>query len=116
MSNINRFLKEPRETLALKLATIEEVLMEPFAGHDLTPRQSEIAYLLARGFTTSEIAKNLDIANSTVKTTIGRIGKKIKLRPREFPRAMARSIEAVLETRLSRPIIEIVKSPRPEEW
>ena len=102
---INRFLKEPRETLALKLATIEDILENPMAGQGLTPRQSEIARYLARGFTNKEIAKVLEIAESTVKTTIRRMSQKVKLRPREYARAMARSIEAVLETRLSRPIV-----------
>ncbi len=103
-ASVNRFLKEPRETLALKLATIEDILEDPMAGQGLTPRQSEIARYLARGFTNKEIAKVLEIAESTVKTTIRRMSKKVKLRPREYARAMARSIEAVLETRLSHSI------------
>ena len=104
MNDISRYLKEPRETLALKLITIEEILSDPMAGYGLTPRQSEIAFFLARGYKVSEIGRVLDIANSTVQTTIKRICKKVKVKPREFPRVMARSIEAVLETRLSHPI------------
>jgi predicted ATPase/DNA-binding SARP family transcriptional activator/DNA-binding CsgD family transcriptional regulator len=48
----------------------------------LTPRESEIAHLIARGLTNRSIASELSISERTVTTHVGRILKKLNLHSR----------------------------------
>ena len=55
---------------------------KPAAMDDLTSREVEALQLVARGFSNSEIAKQLSIAETTVKTNVARVLMKLDLRDR----------------------------------
>ncbi|GAB3666405.1 response regulator transcription factor [Actinocorallia lasiicapitis] len=58
---------------------------EPAAGgvtDELTPRESEVLLLVAKGMSNLEIASELVVSEATVKTHVGRILMKLNLRDR----------------------------------
>ena len=76
---------------ALLAPTITRRLVERFApraaspGHDLsalTPRESEVLGLIARGLSNAELAATLTLSEATVKTHVARILTKLGLRDR----------------------------------
>lgn len=60
-----------------------------------TPRELEVLALIAQGYTNDEIATDLVIALSTVKTHINNIYRKLGVRNRVQAAARARTLELV---------------------
>jgi DNA-binding NarL/FixJ family response regulator len=79
---------------ALLAPTVTRRLIEEFVSrprrdqphparlHSLTPREVEVARMIARGLSNGEIAEELVLAEQTVKTHVGRILSKLNLRDR----------------------------------
>ena len=68
---VERFVREPSPELR-----------RPAALDHLTDRESEILVLIARGLSNEEIGAELFISESTVKTHVGRVLRKLALRDR----------------------------------
>jgi DNA-binding NarL/FixJ family response regulator len=94
---------------ALLAPTITRRLIERFAPHDdqaatlhrdlstLTPRELDVLRLLAKGLSNAELAKKLQLSETTVKTHVTRILSKLNLRDR------AQAIVVAYETGLITP-------------
>lgn len=77
-----RSVVSPRATKAL-IDRIARAAPEAAAvAADLTGRERDVLALLARGFSNAEIARELFVAESTVKTHIGSMTRKIGVRDR----------------------------------
>ncbi len=64
-------------TIFLPLQAKHDASLAALKKYDLTPRQLEIASMIARGFGNSEIARTLEISKSTLKTHINNLYKKL---------------------------------------
>src|SRR5699024_12788781 len=69
---IDRLATSPQEENKAPAAILDE----------LTSREREVLVLMARGYTNSEIATELFVAEATVKTHVGRILAKLDARDR----------------------------------
>ena len=70
---IEEFIRRPPSTMAVRL---------PAALDDLTARELEVLGFMARGLSNAEIAKDLFVSETTVKTHVARILMKLDLRDR----------------------------------
>jgi DNA-binding NarL/FixJ family response regulator len=70
---IEEFIRRPPSTVATPL---------PAALEDLTARELEVLGFMARGLSNAEIAKDLFVSETTVKTHVARILMKLDLRDR----------------------------------
>jgi len=77
-----RVVISDRLTELLARALREETRPRSVAESGLTERESEILKLLARGYSNKVIARELDIAEGTIKVHVKHILKKLKLRSR----------------------------------
>jgi DNA-binding NarL/FixJ family response regulator len=92
---------------ALLAPSVTRRLIEEFAKRaptasrdelaELTDREREVLVLMARGLSNSEIARSLFVAETTVKTHVGRILGKLRLRDR------AQAVVLAYESGLVRP-------------
>jgi two-component system, NarL family, sensor kinase len=64
-----------------ELNTLGE-LLDSSVAQDLTPKETEVLKLIAKGLTNKAIAKELDIAEKTVKTHVSSILSKLNLKTR----------------------------------
>jgi DNA-binding CsgD family transcriptional regulator len=81
-----------------KVRAIEQIIEDPFAGRGLSPRQAEIAGMVARGQSIAEISDELMIAKNTVKKTLQNARYRLNLEPGQSLSALLiQQITAVLD-------------------
>jgi len=68
--------------VAIDYALGDEQTERPQASHPLSPREQEVADLIARGLTSKEIAEQLVVSEKTVDTHADHIRQKLGLRSR----------------------------------
>lgn len=84
-------------TNAKKLASIQKILADPFAGYQLSVQERRVATFAAHGLTLQEIGKLMGISKYTAGSFTQRVGKKTGLGKNEFTRHMLDQIEKVLD-------------------
>jgi two-component system, NarL family, sensor kinase len=65
-----------------ELNTLDELLQPTISLQDLTPKEREVLALLAKGLTNKAIAKELEVAEKTVKTHVSSVLSKLNLKTR----------------------------------
>jgi two-component system, NarL family, sensor kinase len=65
-----------------ELNTLDELLQPATSLQDLTPKEREVLALVAKGFTNKAIAKELEVAEKTIKTHVSSVLSKLNLKTR----------------------------------
>ena len=65
-----------------ELNTLDELLQPAISLEDLTPKEQEVLALIAKGMTNKAIAKELEVAEKTVKTHVSSVLSKLNLKTR----------------------------------
>jgi two-component system, NarL family, sensor kinase len=65
-----------------ELNTLDELLQPAIPLQDLTPKEREVLALIAKGLTNKAIAKELEVAEKTVKTHVSSVLSKLNLKTR----------------------------------
>lgn len=65
-----------------ELNTLDELLQPTISLQDLTPKEREVLALIAKGLTNKAIAKELEVAEKTVKTHVSNVLSKLNLKTR----------------------------------
>jgi DNA-binding CsgD family transcriptional regulator len=79
-----------------KLKAVRQLLAEPFAGYDLTPRERAVVRLAAKGMQPDEIAGRLGKSKVTVYHQLTSAAGKMNMAPGELPARLIREIERAL--------------------
>lgn len=78
-SCVERVLAGGRSFCSVTTGLLAEVLANPTLGEDLTPRQSKVVELVARGLSSKEIAEALSISEKTVQNHRLQIREKLNI-------------------------------------
>jgi two-component system, NarL family, sensor kinase len=65
-----------------ELNTLDELLQPTTSMQDLTPKEREVLALIAKGLTNKAIAKELEVAEKTIKTHVSSVLSKLNLKTR----------------------------------
>lgn len=80
-----------------KLRAIEDLLEEPFANHDLTPREKQVAKLAAlEGMTYREIAAELVVSDETARSHLQNVTSKLDVSKAEIIRLFVERLRKVV--------------------
>lgn len=79
VSSVERVLSGGRSFCSVTTAILADVLEKPALGEDLTPRQSKVVELVARGLSSKEIAESLGISEKTVQNHRLQIREKLNI-------------------------------------
>ena len=94
MAQVSRL--NPKQCLGIVLNLMDD----PLPALQLTGREKEIASLVSRGLSRAEIAKRLEISESSVKRYAARVSKKAGFPARKLPSMLMSQIEILIKEAL----------------
>jgi len=67
---------------------VDQMLLRPAVGYDLTSREWEVLNLLREGFSTAQIAEKLFVSRATVRSHVAAVLRKLELPDRDALRQL----------------------------